>query len=342
MNRVTTMPTVTRRITLASRPVGFPRLSDFQLVYAPLMSPGAGEVLVRSTYLSLDPSQRKWMSVVGSRTQTASVGQVLPGCAVGAVVESRDPAFEAGDTVIGMLGWQEHAILPGTDLREVDPSVAPISTALGVLGIPGLTAYFGLLDICEPRPGETVVVSAATGAIGMIVGQIARIKGCRVVGLAGSDAKTSWLLDELGFDAACNYKATANGHGKLRGHCPEGVDVYFDNVGGPVTDAVFRLINDRARIVVCGQLSQYNLETPEDGPRWLDHLVVKQAKVQGFQVSGFADRFPEGRSQLTSWLKQDRLKYREEFSCGIESAPQAFISMLRESNQGKQLVRLTE
>lgn len=342
MNRVSSMPTVNRRISLASRPVGFPRLSDFQLVYAPLTSPGVGEVLVRSTFLSLDPSMREWMSDTASHTRAAAVGQVVPGCAVGAVVESGDPAFEAGDTVLGKLGWQEYAILPVTDLRKVDLSIAPISTALGVLGIPGLTAYFGLLDICNPQPGETVVVSAATGAVGMIAGQIAKIMGCRVVGLAGPEAGTSWLLDELGFDAACDYRATANGHGQLGRLCPEGVDVYFDNVGGRVTDAVIRLINDRARIAVCGQLSQDNLEAPEDGPRWLEQLVVKQAKVHGFQVSGFADRFPEGRAQLTSWLKQGRLKYREEFSCGIESAPQAFIGMLRETNQGKQLVRLTE
>jgi hypothetical protein len=336
------MATVNRQITLASRPVGLPKVSDFNLVYSPLPSPAAGEVLIRSIYLSLDPYMRGRMSDADSYARPVAIGEVMTGGAVGFVVESEDPKFRAGDAVEGMLGWQEYAVAQGRTLRKIDPSLAPISTALGVLGMPALTAFFGLLDICDPQRGETVVVSGAAGAVGMLVGQIAKIKGCRVVGVAGSDAKISWLLDELGFDAAFNYKTAADCYGKLKELCPDGIDVYFDNVGGAITDAVVRLINARARISVCGQISQYNLEKPEVGPRWLGQLIVKQAKAQGFLVSGYAERFPEGLTQLALWLKQGKLKYREEVAQGIEAAPQAFIGMLQGKNQGKQLVQLSE
>lgn len=266
----------------------------------------------------------------------------MVGSAVGCVLESEDPDFHPGDSVEGMLGWQEYAVARGRELRKIDPAVAPISTALGVLGKPGLTAYFGLLDVCHPQPGEHVVVSGAAGAVGMVVGQIARIKGCHVVGVAGSDAKLSWLVDELGFDAAFNYKAAVDLESELEGVCREGVDVYFDNVGGATTDAVVRCLNDRARIALCGQLSQINLEEPETGPRWLGQLIVKQAKAQGFRVSGYAQRFAEGLQQLARWLQQGKLKYREDVAQGIEAAPQAFIGMLLGRNQGKQLVQLSE
>lgn len=336
------MATVNRQITLASRPVGFPKVSDFHLVYSPLPSPAVSEVLVRSVYLSLDPYMRGRMSDAASYARPVAIGEVMPGGAVAFVLESEDPKFRAGDAVEGMLGWQEYAVAQGRELRKIDPSLAPISTALGVLGMPGLTAFFGLLDICDPQRGETVVVSGAAGAVGMLVGQIAKIRGCRVVGVAGSDAKISWLLDELGFDAAFNYKTDVDFHGKLAELCPDGIDVYFDNVGGAISDAVVRLINVRARISVCGQISQYNLEKPEVGPRWLGQLIIKQAKVQGFLVSGYAERFPEGLEKLAMWLKQGKLKYREDVAQGIEAAPQAFIGMLHGQNQGKQLVQLSE
>jgi NADPH:quinone reductase len=282
------------------------------------------------------------MSDAESYARPVAIGEVMTGGAVAFVLESAHPEFRSGDTVEGMLGWQEYAVAQGHELRKIDPSLAPISTALGVLGMPGLTAFFGLLDICDPQPGETVVVSGAAGAVGVLVGQIAKIKGCRVVGVAGSDAKISWLLDELGFDAALNYKTAEDFDGKLKELCPAGIDVYFDNVGGAITDAVMRLINVKARISVCGQISQYNLEKPEVGPRWLGQLIVKQAKVQGFLVSGYAERFPEGLEQLARWLKQGKLKYREDVAQGIEAAPQAFIGMLQGKNQGKQLVQLSE
>ena len=336
------MATVNRQITRASRPVGFPKVSDFHLVYSPLRSPAAGEVLGRSVYLSLDPYMRGRMSAGDSNARPMAIGEVMTGGAVAWVVESEDPRFCAGDAVEGMLGWQEYALARGRDLRKLDPGVAPISTALGVLGLPGLSAYFGLLDICDPQSGETVVVSGAAGAVGMLVGQIAKLNGCRAVGVAGSDAKISWLLDELGFDAAFNYKTTANAYSELKGLCPAGIDVYFDNVGGTITDAVVRLISVKARISVCGQSSQYNLEQPEVGPRWLSQLVVKQAKVQGFLVSGYAERFPEGLEQLAVWMMQGKLKYREDVAQGIEAAPQAFIGMLQGKNQGEQLVQLSE
>ena len=336
------MATVNRQITLASRPVGFPKVSDFHLIYSPLPSPAAGEVLVRSIYLSLDPYMRRRMSDADSDARSVAIGEVMPGGAVAFVLESENQQFRAGDAVQGMLGWQEYALAQGRELRKIDPGLAPISTALGVLGMPGLTALFGLLDICDPQRGETVVVSGAAGAVGMLVGQIAKIKGCRVVGVAGANAKISWLLDELGFDAALNYKTAENLHAKLEELCPDGVDVYFDNVGGAITDAVMRRINTSARISVCGQISQCNLEEPEVGPRWLGQLIVKQAKVEGFLVSGYAERFPEGLEQLTRWLKQGKLKYREDVAQGIEAAPQAFIGMLQGKNQGKQLVQLLE
>jgi NADPH-dependent curcumin reductase CurA len=335
------MATVNRQITLASRPAGFPQVSDFHLVYSPLPSPAAGEVLVRSLYLSLDPYMRGRMSDADSYARPVAIGEVMPGGAVAFVVESGDPKFRTGDAVEGMLGWQEYAVAQGRELRRIDPSLAPISTALGVLGMPGLTAYFGLLDICDPQRGETVVVSGAAGAVGMLAGQIAKIKGCRVVGAAGSDAKISWLIDELGFDAAFNYKTAADCDAELEELCLDGIDVYFDNVGGAITDAALRRINARARISVCGQISQCNLEKPEVGPRWLGQLIVKQAKVQGFLVSSYAERFPEGLEQLARWLRQGKLKYREDVAQGIEAAPQAFIGMLQGNNQGKQLVQLS-
>ncbi len=335
------MATVNKQITLAARPAGLPKVSDFHMVYSPVPSPGEGEVLVRSVYLSLDPYMRGRMSDAESYVRPLAIGEVITGGAVASVVESRHADFLAGDTVEGMLGWQEYAIANGRELRKLDPDAAPISTALGVLGMPGLTAYFGLLDICDPKPGETVVVSAAAGGVGMVAGQIAKIKGCRVVGVAGSEARIPWLLDELGFDAAFNYKAVEDPYDTLKELCPAGIDVYFDNVGGKLSDAVVRLINAKARISLCGQISRYNLNEPELGPRWLNQLIVKQAKVQGFLVSGYAERFPAALKQLAGWMKQGKLKYREEIAQGIEAAPQAFIGMLQGRNEGKQLVQLS-
>jgi NADPH-dependent curcumin reductase CurA len=266
---------------------------------------------------------------------------MMPGGAVGRVLASADPKFAVGGIVQGMLGWQEYAVVTGASLRTIDDSEAPIQTALGVLGMPGLTAYFGLLDVCHPRAGQTVVVSGAAGAVGMLAGQIARIVGCRVVGVAGSDAKVAFLVNELGFDGAFNYKSTTDCFGRLKQLCPEGIDVYFDNVGGLITDAALRLINVKARISICGQISQYNLEKPEMGPRWFGQMVAKRAMAQGFLVSDYLERFGEGLDKLGQWLKQGKLKQPEEVAQGLENAPDAFIGMLRGRNLGKQLVQVS-
>lgn len=334
------MPEINRQITLAARPKGLPKESDFKLVESPVPAPKPGEILVRVLYLSVDPYMRGRMNDVKSYAPPVQIGEVMGGGAVGKVMASQNPQFQVGDVVSGYFGWQEYAISNGTGVRKIDPAVAPISTALGVLGMPGLTAYFGLLEIGKLQPGETVVVSGAAGAVGSIAGQIARIKGCRVVGIAGSDEKVAWLRNELGFDAAFNYKTTEDYSAKLKELCPNGIDVYFDNVGGAITDAVFPLINTGARIVVCGQIAQYNTEKPETGPRLLWQLIVKQARAEGFLVFQFASRYAEGLKQMTEWFKAGKLKYREQTTEGIESAPRAFIGMLQGENTGKQLVRV--
>ncbi len=336
------MPTMNKQITLAARPVGYPEESDFRLVDSPVPTPGPGQFLVRSLYLSVDPYMRPRIAAGGrSYAPSVEIGEVIVGGVVGEVVESNHAGFARGDIVQGMFGWQQFALSDGAGVRKVDPAVAPISTALGVLGMPGLTAYFGLLDIGRPQPGETVVISGAAGAVGSMAGQIARIKGCRVVGIAGSDEKVRWLTEELGFDAAFNYKTTPNLYRKLLTLCPGGIDVYFDNVGGEITDAVVRLVNVRARLVICGQISQYNLAKPEVGPRWLWALVVKQARAEGFLVFQFADRYDEGLRKMAQWLSEGKLKYRETIVEGIENAPRAFIGMLKGENLGKQLVKIT-
>jgi NADPH:quinone reductase len=318
-----------------------PKESDFQLVESPLPRAGAGEALIEGLYLSVDPYIRGRLNGQATYARGVKVGEVVIGGVVGRVVESNDPRVTQGDVVEGMLGWQEYAVASAKALRKIDPQAAPISTALYVLGMPGLTAYFGLLDICRPQPGETVVVSGAAGAVGSLVGQIAKIKRCRVVGIAGTDDKIRFLT-ELGFDAGMNYKTTSDYAAKLKELCPNGVDVYFDNVGGPITDAVMRVINIRARVAVCGQISQYNAVEPEMGPRWLGLLVAKQAKVEGFLVHQFSERYEEGLRQLSTWLREKRLRYREDVVTGIENAPRAFIGMLEGRNIGKQLVKLAE
>jgi len=336
------MSNINRQITLASRPVGYPKVSDFKLVESPIPTPKAGEILVRAIYLSLDPYQRGRMSDAPSYARPVQIGEVMTGEIVGKVMVSQHPEFKEGDIVAGLLGWQEYAVSDGTGVRKIDPTLAPISTALGVLGMPGMTAYFGLLDLGKPQPGETVVVSGAAGAVGSIVGQIAKIKGCRVVGIAGGERKVNYLLKELGFDAAFDYKTVQNYGQKLKELCPAGIDVYFDNVGGSITDAVFPLINIKARVVICGQISQYNLEKPELGPRCLRYLIMKRARVEGFLIFDYASRYKEALQQLAEWVKTGKLMYHEDIAEGIENAPEAFIGMLKGRNIGKQLVKISE
>ena len=334
------MSDINRKFTLAARPVGYPKPSDFNLATEPIPVPKDSEVLVHTNYLSVDPYMRGRMNDRASYAPNVQIGEVMVGTVVGEVVASKNPDFQVGDIATGGLGWQEYGVSDGNNLRKVDPTLAPISTALGILGMPGLTAYFGLLEICNPQAGETVFVSAAAGAVGSLVGQIAKIKGCRAVGSAGSDEKVDYVVDELGFDAAFNYKTTEDYGTQLAELCPDGIDAYFDNVGGAITDAVFPLINVKARVSICGQISQYNLENPEQGPRFLWHLIVKRAKIQGFLVFEFADKHDDGLRQMAEWIQAGKLKYREEITEGFENAPGAFIGMLKGSNIGKQLVKV--
>ena len=332
-----------KQILLAARPVGFPKDSDFKLVESPVPVPGEGQMLVRSIYISVDPYMRGRMNDVKSYAAPAPIGGLMGGGAVARVIQSNISAFNEGDIVEGMFGWQEYAVSDGRGVRKIDPSVAPISTALGVLGMPGLTAYFGLLEICDPQPEETVVVSGAAGAVGSLVGQIAKIKGCRVVGIAGGDDKIAYLTEEIGFDAAFNYKTVSDYYQQLKELCPKGIDVYFDNVGGEISDAVFSLINTRARVSICGQISQYNLEKPEMGPRLiLMSLLVKQARAEGFLVFQYAEKYPQGIKQMAQWLREGKLKYKEDIEEGIENTPRAFMDMLKGRNTGKQLVKVSE
>ena len=333
------MPQTNRQFRLASVPVGMPKESDFKMVEQPLPPVEDGQILVRSIYLSVDPYMRGRITGVKSYADPVMVGDLMVGGTVGEVVESKHPKWAAGDFAVGYWGWQEYCVSDGQGLQKLDPAMAPLSTALGILGMPGMTAYFGFLDLCQPKAGETVVVSGAAGAVGSYVGQIAKIKGCRVVGIAGGDDKVDYLTSELGFDAAFNYKTTSNYFAKLKELCPSGIDCYFDNVGGAISDAVFPLLNLYGRASICGQISQYNLEKPEMGPRLLSYLLVKQVRVEGFIVMRFAPRFREGVTQMAQWLKEGKLKYREQMMVGFESMPAAFIAMLEGKNTGKMLVK---
>lgn len=331
---------VNRQIQLAARPRGMPTHETFAMVEGPVPTPGDGEVLVRTLYLSVDPYMRGRMNEGRSYVPPFKLNQVLTGGVVGEVAASRDPAFSPGDLVTGHLGWQDYSLAPAGQLQPVDATLAPIETALGVLGMPGLTAYFGLLDIGRPRSGETVVVSGAAGAVGLVVGQIAKLQGCRVVGIAGTERKTRYLKETLGFDAAIDYKALGDIAEALAAACPEGVDVYFDNVGGAISDAVMALINTGARISICGQISLYNLETPDIGPRVQPLLLTRTALMQGFLVGQFAARYPEALAQLAQWLRDGSLRYEETVTEGLEHAPDAFLGLFTGENLGKALVHV--
>ena len=332
-----------RQITLASRPVGYPKESDFNLVEVPIPTPEEGEVLVKTLYLSVDPYMRGRINAAKSYAANVEIDEIMVGSVIAQVIESEHPNFEAGDIVNAGIGWQEYGVAAGDGLRKIDPTIGPISTGAGLLGMPGLTAYFGLLEVGKLQERETVFVSGAAGAVGSVVGQIAKIKGCRVVGSAGTDEKVAYIVDELGFDDAFNYKEVDDYHGKLQELLPDGIDVYFDNVGGTITDAVFLNLRIKGRVVICGQISQYNLEKPETGPRFLWHMITKRARIEGFLVSEFGDRHAEALAEMSEWFRQGQLKYRETIEGGgIESAPAAFISMLKGGNIGKQLVKIAD
>jgi hypothetical protein len=334
------LPNSYRRVVLARRPPGEPAESDFRIEEAPVPEPGSNEVLVRVIYMSLDPYMRGRMRDVASYARPVGIGETMEGGTVGEVVASNSPAFKPGDIVEGRLGWSEYGIGGAHNLRLIDPKLAPISTANGILGMPGMTAWFGLYEIGQPRPGETVVVSAASGAVGQVVGQLAKLSGCRVVGIAGGPAKCAFVKDELGFDAALDYKGATPLAEALAKACPNGIDVYFDNVGGPVTDAVVPLLNFWARVPLCGSISAYNAEAPEMGPRLLWPMVGRRVRMQGFIVSDFAPRFDPARRLMADLVRSGRLKFKEDIVVGLDRAPRAFIGLLRGENFGKLQVKL--
>ena len=333
-------PAVNRQVVLATRPIGKPKESDFNIIDSPIPKLKDGEVLVHALYLSVDPYMRGRISGVKSYAKPVGIGEAMVGGGVAKVIESKNPGFAVGDIVDIYMGWQQYAISDGRGLRKLDPSIAPVSTALGVLGMPGMTAYFGLLDVCEPKAGETVVVSGAAGAVGTIVGQIAKIKGCRTVGVAGGDDKIDYIVKECGYDAAFNYKTTSDYAAKYRELCPNGIDIYFDNVGGPISDAVFGLLNLHARIAICGQISQYNNTQVEMGPRLLGSLIVARAKVQGLLVSDYAPRYGPAMAEMAHWVREGKIKYREDVVLGFENLPKAFIGLLAGENIGKRIVKV--
>ena len=328
-----------KEIRLASRPAGVPTLENFQFVETEAPQPADGEVLVRLLYLSVDPYLRGRMREGKSYIEPFEVGQVIKNSAVGEVIESRSPKFQPGDLVTGMFGWRLYDVAKAETLMKVVPGVSP-TTALGVLGATGLTAYFGLLDVGQPKEGETVLVSGAAGAVGIVVCQIAKLKGCRVVGIAGSDEKNEYLRSELGIDEAINYKTTENMFAALKEACPNGIDVYFDNVGGEVSDAVMPLINDFARIVICGQISMYNSDKPPVGPRPQPSLLIHKATMRGFIITQYANRFVEGVTQLAQWFMSGKLKHAETIVEGFDNTPQAFIGLFSGENLGKQVVKI--
>ena len=333
------IPATHRRITLVSRPQGMVSLNNFRLEDVPVPQPGPGQILVKQLYQSLDPYMRGRMNDGTSYAPPVPIGGVMEAGGVGEIVASQHPDWKVGEIVEGRLGWQEYCVPSYARLRKVDTSLGPISTANGVLGMPGMTAYFGFLDVGQPQPGDTVVVSAASGAVGAVVGQIARIMGCRVVGLVGSQAKADYITQELGFHAAINYR-TENLMEALGRECPDGIDVYFENVGGAVWDAVVEHLALGARVTVCGRIAEYNLDGQELVPRNMRFLVSKRVRMQGFLVSDYQDRWPAAIARMARWIASGDMKYKEDVVTGIENAPAAFLRLFRGENFGKLLIKL--
>jgi NADPH-dependent curcumin reductase CurA len=331
--------TLSREIRLRNRPVGMPSENDFELAEVLIPEIREGQILVRNVYMSVDPYMRGRMGERESYIAPFEVGKPLAGGAVGQVIESKSVEFQEGDSVMTNMGWREFFVSDGSDLVKIDPDVAPIQNYLGILGMPGLTAYVGLLDIGNPSQGETVFVSAAAGAVGSLACQIAKIKGCRVVGSTGSEEKIYWLTEEAGIDAALNYKTTENLTEDLRRLCPEGVDVYFDNVGGTHLEAAIERMNTHGRIVLCGMISVYNATRPPRAPRNLISAIPKRLTLKGFIVHDHNDRLPGFTEDMSRWIKQGRIKWKETVVQGIENAPQAFLGLFTGESFGKMLVK---
>ena len=330
--------TTNKQVLLASHPTGWVKESDFRIVETPVPTPKDGQVLVRNRFLSLDPYMRGRMNEGRSYAAKAEIGQVMTGEGVGEVIESKNPRFSAGDTVTAHAGWQQYAVSDGSNLRKVDPSVKPLSAHLGVVGMPGVTAWIGLLDIGQPKPGDTVVVSAASGAVGSVVGQLAKLARCRVVGVAGGRQKCDYVVTELGFDACIDHRGDDLKRA-LADATPNGIDVYFENVGGPILDLVLARSNPFSRIALCGMVSQYNATDPY-GVKSLMMAVGMRIKLQGFIVSDHMNRWPEALQRLGQYVRDGKIKYRETVTEGIENAPRAFIGLLKGENFGKQVVKV--
>jgi NADPH-dependent curcumin reductase CurA len=332
------MDTVAREIRLVSRPQGFPDEELFEVAETPIPEPADGQVLIRNSYFSVDPYMRPRMNDVRSYVSPFTLGEAMTGGAVGRVAVSRSPRYAEGDWVLHQLGWREWALSDGSALRRLDPSLAPISTALGVLGMPGYTAWYGIFDLGMPTEGETVFISGAAGAVGSAAGQMARVAGCRVIGSAGSEEKLEWLRD-LGFDAVFNYRDVSP-RKALAELAPDGIDIYFDNVGGDHLEAAIGAANNHARIVACGSISRYNDAEPAPGPRNMFMVVTKRLRIQGFLIVDHFERFGEYVRQASEWVHDGRLQYRETVVEGIENAPRAFLGLLRGENIGKMLVKV--
>jgi NADPH-dependent curcumin reductase len=329
-----------RQIVLRERPTGMIAESCFELVEVPVPEPGPGQALVRVRYVSLDPAMRGWLNEGDTYVPAVGIGEVMRSGGLGEVVASNDPAVPVGATAYGFTGWQDYAVVGGDDVPvTVLPEGVEALDALSVYGVTGLTAYFGMLDIGRPEAGETVVVSGAAGATGSVAGQIARIRGCRVVGLAGTDEKCRWVTDELGFDACINYK-TDDIVARLDETCPDGIDVFFDNVGGEVLELVLARINDYARIVLCGAISVYNADEPPPGPRNYFNLVTHRSRMEGFLVLDYVDRFLEGVLALAGWVAEGRIKHRVDVVEGLEQAPTAINRLFTGENTGKLVVKV--
>jgi NADPH-dependent curcumin reductase CurA len=332
---------VNRQVILSSRPTGIPQAEHFTLVETPVPVPAEGQVLVRNLYLSVEPAMRGWVNAVANYSEPVAIGAVMRSLAIGRVEASRDPSYAPGDIVTGLFGWQDYAAVPARGIdRKLDPeSGLPITTALGVLGLNGLTAYFALLDIGQPKAGETVVVSTAAGSVGSCVGQIAKIKGCRAVGIAGGPVKTRQCLEDFGYDAAIDYKADGL-EAALDAACPKGIDVYFDNTSGPISDAVLRRLAVGARVIICGTASIASWDPIPQGPRVERHLLVKRARMQGFLVFDYIRQYAQARRELEGWVREGRIRYLEDILEGIERAPDSIAGLYRGENLGKRLIRI--
>ena len=332
---------INHQVRLAARPVGLPKRSDWQFTETPVPKPGDREVLVRTLYLSLDPAMRGWMNEGRSYIAPVGIGEVMRAGGIGRVVASNHSDFAVGDHVNGTLGVQDYVVLEGGRLTKIEPKLAPLPVFLNTLGMPGMTAYFGLLDVGQPKPGDTVVVSGAAGAVGASVGQIAKIKGCRAVGIAGGAAKCRYLVDELGFDAAIDYKAGDVREG-LRAHCPKGVNVYFDNVGGDILDIVLTRLTLHACVVICGAISQYNNTTPVKAPSNYLSLLVNRARMEGMVVFDYADRFPQARRDIAAWIAAGKLKSREDVVEGLQTFPETLLKLFNGENFGKLVLKVAD